>query len=223
MPGPRMAPRFLLLDVDNTLYPRARGIVERVDALINRYLAERMRTPTAEVATLRHDLRQAHGTTLRGLMHRHGIDPDDYLRFVHAIDLGGLLAPDPALRAMLGRIPLPKVAVTNGSSAHAHAVLDHLRVGDRFLRVYALEQMAYVPKPFPEAYQAVLADLPAHPGECILVEDSTPNLTTARQLGMYTVHVHDGQPPHPGAHVAIGSILELEEALACLAVSTERT
>jgi putative hydrolase of the HAD superfamily len=214
-----MAPRFLLLDVDNTLYARSCGIVERVDGLINRYLVERMGIPAAEVETVRHELRQAHGTTLRGLMHRHRIDPDDYLRFVHAIDLAAMLAPDRALGAMLDRIPLSKVAVTNGSAAHAHAVLDRLDVRDRFLRVYALEQMAYVPKPFPEAYHAVLADLPANAGECILVEDSAPNLTTARRLGMQTVHLSDGQLPHPEAHVAIRSILELEEALARLAVS----
>ena len=216
-----MAPRFLLLDIDNTLYARARGIVQRVDALINRYLAERMAIPAGEVALLRHELRQAHGTTLRGLMHRHRIDPDDYLRFVHAIDLAAMLAPDRALGAMLDRIPLSKVAVTNGSRAHAHAVLDRLGVRDRFLRVYALEQMAYVPKPFPEAYHTVLADLPAHAEECILVEDSGPNLTAGHRLGMRTVHLSDGQTPHPEAHVAIRSILELEEALARLGVSGE--
>src|SRR2546422_4792030 len=44
-----MSPSLLLLDVDNTLYPPSRGVVERVDALINRYLVERVGIDAAEV------------------------------------------------------------------------------------------------------------------------------------------------------------------------------
>jgi putative hydrolase of the HAD superfamily len=204
---------ILLLDIDNTLYARSCGIVERIDALINRYLVERLGIDAAQVGELRRELRSAHGTTLRGLVHRDGIDPDDYLRFVHTVELTDVLRPNHALAAMLGRIPLPKVAVTNGSSAHASAVLDCLGVRERFLHVYALEQRAYVPKPDPEAFDIVLTDLAAGPIDCILVEDSLPNLTSARQLGMRTVHVSDGGTPHPGADVVIESILDLEAAL----------
>src|SRR2546427_2665752 len=117
-----MSPSLLLLDVDNTLYPPARGVVERVDALINRYLVERVGSDADEVDGIRRRLWSDYGTTLHGLMHRRGIDPDDYLRFVHAIELDELLTADPTLAAMLGRIPLIKVAVSNGSAAHARGV-----------------------------------------------------------------------------------------------------
>src|SRR5207249_5090334 len=117
---------LLLLDVDNTLYPPSRGVVERVDTLINRYLIERVGIDPAEVDDIRRRLWSDYGTTLHGLMHRRGIDPDDYLRFVHAIELDDLLTADPALAAMLARLPLLKVAVTNGSAAHARGVLDCL-------------------------------------------------------------------------------------------------
>jgi putative hydrolase of the HAD superfamily len=204
---------ILLLDVDNTLYARSCGVVERIDKLIDRYLLERMRFPPAEMRDMRRALRTAHGTTLRGLMLDHGIDPDDYLAFVHAIDVAGILAFDEALQAMLRRIPLPKVAVTNGSSAHANAVLECLGIRDQLTRIYALEQLAYVPKPFPAAFQAVLDDLPARPESCILVEDSAPNVEAARRLGMRTVHVAEDVPPAPAADVVIPSILQLEDAL----------
>jgi putative hydrolase of the HAD superfamily len=210
---------ILLLDVDNTLYARSCGIVERIDTLIDRYLIERMRVPSGDVRDLRRALRAAHGTTLRGLMLDHGIDPDDYLAFVHAIDVAGILAFDEALQAMLRRIPLPKVAVTNGSSAHAHAVLDCLGIRDQLTRVYALEQLGYVPKPFPAAFQAVLDDLPARADACVLVEDSVPNVEAASRLGMRTVHVAEDVPPAPAANAVIPSILQLEDALARLGVA----
>lgn len=212
-----MTRSFLLLDVDNTLYPASCGVVERVDALINRYLVERLGMPAAEVDATRRRLWSDYGTTLHGLMHAHGIDPEDYLRFVHAVDLADVLQGDPALAAMLSRIPLLKVAVTNGSAAHARAVLDRLGVRGLFFRVYGLERLAFVPKPYVQAYQTVLADLHARGDDCVLVEDRAANLRAARQLGMRTVHVGAAPPPPDDADVAIGSILELEDALGALA------
>jgi putative hydrolase of the HAD superfamily len=208
---------FLLLDVDNTLYAPSCGVIERVDALINRYLIERLAIDAAEVDTIRRRLWSDYGTTLHGLMHRQGIDPGDYLRFVHAITLDDVLVPDPALAAMLGRIPLLKVAVTNGSAAHARGVLDCLGVRALFFRVYDLERLAFVPKPYVQAYETVLADLHARGPDCILVEDRAANLGSARRLGMRTIHVTDGGPPSQDADASIASIGELEGALAAVA------
>jgi len=212
-----MSRSLLLLDVDDTLYPPGRGVVQRVDALINRYLVERVGIDPAQVDGIRRRLWSDYGTTLHGLMHSRGIDPDDYLRFVHAIDLDDLLVADPTLAAMLGRIPLLKVAVSNGSAAHARGVLDRLGVRPLFFRIYGLERLGFVPKPYVQAYQMVLADLHALGRDCILVEDRAVNLRAARQLGMRTVHVADGGPPAPEADVSIASVLQLERALAALA------
>lgn len=208
-----MGRHFLLLDVDNTLYAPTHGVIERVDALINQYLVERVGIDSAEVNVIRHRMWADFGTTLHGLMHQHGIDPDDYLRFVHAIPLEEVLAPDPTLGAMLARIPLLKVAVTNGSAAHARGVLDRLGVRRLFFRVYGLERLDYVPKPYAQAYQTVLGDLHARGNDCILVEDRAVNLRAARQLGMRTVYVAAGGGTSPDADLTIGSILELETAL----------
>jgi len=218
---------FLLLDVDNTLYARACGVVEQVEELINRYLVERLGVAAADVDAIRSELREQYGTTLTGLMWHPGVpaqragseskfDADDYLAFVHAIELDGLLAPDPALAAMLAGLPCMKVALTNGSRSHALAVLARLGIGELFFRVYALEQLAYVPKPYPQAYHTVLCALHARGRDCVLVEDSGTNLRAARQLGMATVHVADGHPPDPAADVVIASIHELPAALARL-------
>jgi putative hydrolase of the HAD superfamily len=212
-----MARQFLLLDVDNTLYSPSCGVVDRVDVLINRYLIERLGIDPAEVDDIRRRLWSDYGTTLHGLMHRHGIDPDDYLRFVHAIPLDDVLGESPELAAMLARIPLLKIAVTNGSAAHARGVLDCLGVRALFFRVYGLEHLDFVPKPYVQAYHTVLADLHARGADCVLVEDRAANLRAARQLGMRTVHVADGGPPDPDADVSVGSVLEVEAALAALA------
>ena len=58
----------------------------------------------------------AHGTTLAGLMATHGVDPHDFLDFVHDIDLARLTA-DPALVAALDRLPGRKFVFTNADEA----------------------------------------------------------------------------------------------------------
>jgi putative hydrolase of the HAD superfamily len=211
-----MPPTFLLLDVDNTLYTPSCGVIPRVDVLINRYLVERLGIDAGEVDGVRREMWREYGTTLHGLMYRHGIDPDDYLEFVHAIELSDVLVPDPALAAMLARIPLVKVAVTNGSAAHARGVLDCLGVRDVFFRVFALERLSYVPKPYVQAYHTVLLDLHARGSDCVLVEDRAANLRGARQVGMGTIFVAEGGPPADDADVSIASILDLEGALGAL-------
>ena len=104
-------------------------------------------------------------------------------------------------------------------TAHACAVLDHLGVRDVFFRIYGLERLSYLPKPYVQAYHLVLDDLHARGADCILVEDRAVNLRAARQLGMRTVYVADGEPAAPDADAHIGSIHELEAALARLAAA----
>jgi putative hydrolase of the HAD superfamily len=208
---------FLLLDVDNTLYPRSCGVVERVDARINRYLVERVGIAADEVDEIRLRLWTEFGTTLHGLQRQARVDPADYSRFVHDIDHATLLGPHPELSAMLARIPLNKVAVTNGPDAHASAVLDCLGVRALFFRVFGLERLHFLPKPYVHAYQTVLGHLHTTGHDCVLVEDTVANLAAARQLGMRTIYVRDGRPPAAGADANIASILDLEAALAALA------
>ena len=80
--------------------------------------------------------------------------------------------------------------------------------------VYGLERLAYVPKPYVQAYHSVLADLHAAGRDCILVEDRAVNLRAARQLGMRTVHIGASDAPALDADVSIRSIHELAAALA---------
>lgn len=208
-------PRYLLLDVDNTLYPRERGIVQRIDARIDRYIVERLGLGPEEADQLRRRLWAEHGTTLTGLMAHYDIDPRDYLEFVHAIgDLAELLGEDRALGAMLARLPIVKIAFTNAPLAHARAVLERLGVRAQFAAIYGIERLGYAPKPGVQAYQRVLAGLGAGAPECILADDRPENLRTARELGMHTVLVDGRDVAADGiADVVIGSVHELEAVL----------
>jgi len=65
----------LIFDLDNTRYPPSRGVVERVDARISHFMIDRLGMTPARAGTLRARYRDAHGTTLNGLMLPHGVAP----------------------------------------------------------------------------------------------------------------------------------------------------
>jgi len=203
----------LILDLDNTLYPPSRGVVERVDARISRFMVERLGLDPEVAGSLRARYRDAHGTTLNGLMLHHEIEPDDFLAAVHSIAVEELLAPDLALGAMLATLPQRKVIFTNGSAQHAERVLACLDVRAHFSDVFSLERVAYVPKPQRAAFETVLAELDAAAPACVFVDDRADNVATARALGMRTVLVaaRDRDETSDGV---IPSILELPGLLA---------
>ena len=214
-----MTPTHLIFDLDNTLYPPSRGVVERVDDRINRFMIERLGMPLEVAATLRARYRDAYGTTLNGLMRHHAVEPDDYLAAVHEIAVEELLVPDAELHSMLSLLPHRKVIFTNGSSAHADRVLACLAVREHFHDVFSLERVSYVPKPERAAFEALLATLEVGTPSCLFLDDRSDNLATAHALGMRTVLVGERCEAEAWLDGAIASVLELPALLAALEAS----
>jgi putative hydrolase of the HAD superfamily len=185
----------LIFDLDNTLYPAEKQLFGLIDVRINRYMTEIVGIPAPQVDGLRREYWRLYGVTLQGLVRHHGIDPEDYLLYVHDVDVASRLGPDLVLREVLARLPQRKAVFTNGSLCHANRVLAALGIEDMFEKIYDIRVAAYQPKPFPEPYHAVLDELGATPERCIMIEDSRDNLQTAKKLGMGTILVGAGQTP----------------------------
>jgi putative hydrolase of the HAD superfamily len=185
--------RVILFDLDNTIYPLDSGVMELISQRITRFMEEQMGLPPDEVARLRHDYWLQYGTTLRGLQIHHGVDPDEYLAYVHDIPLEEHLRPDPELDRMLTQLAPDKVIFTNATTEHARRVLRALGVERHFSRVFDIRFLDYCNKPDEDAYRRVLDELNVAAGQCLLVEDSARNIGPARALGMKTVLVGAGQ------------------------------
>ena len=203
--------QYLILDLDETLYPRSAGLMREIGRRMLLYLTSRMGFTPDQAADARQRFFARYGTTLRGLQIEYQVDADDYLHFVHDIPLQDYLAPDPALDAMLGRIPLPKAIFTNADTAHARRVMQRLGVAHHFPVVVDVHAVEFHCKPEPEAYRRLLAILGATGPDCILVEDMARNLRPAREFGMTTVMVDGDQPD--GVDYALRNLFELEELI----------
>ena len=205
--------QVLLLDLDETLYPRGNGVLERIDARINAYLREQVGIPADQVDAVRLRLRNEHGTTMRGLEVHYDVDVDDYLNVVHRVDLSDLLAPAPELRGLLQRLPGRKAVFTNAPQHHADQVLRLLDLGDAFEAVLTLEDLALLPKPDPRAYSAVTTRLAVRGTDCVLVDDTRANLIGARRSGMRTVWLAPEVTHDAEVHHVITGLHELEHVL----------
>jgi len=206
-----MALRFIIFDLDDTLYPRHNGLMQEVGLRIQTWLCNHLGLTWEEAITLRHDYFQRYGTTLGGLVAERDVDVHDYLTFVHDIPVEEYLAPDPALAAMLDTIPLRKVVYTNATSEYAWQVLRALGVANRFDRVIGIEEVGLRNKPYLDAYERVLALLGAAGSECIMVEDSARNLRPARALGLTTILV--GAAPDEHVAYVVGNVLEVGQVV----------
>jgi putative hydrolase of the HAD superfamily len=203
---------ILLFDLDNTLYSPDRELFPLIDERINRYMNEVAGIPLADVDTLRRSYWQRYGVTMQGLMRHHGVDPEDYLAYVHDIDISGRLRPNPGLKAALSAVPLRKAVFTNSSRDHSERVLNALGIASLFEEIFDIRVANYLPKPSPEPYLAVLGRINLPASRCIMVEDSRENLRTAKDLGMGTILVGE-LPGTDHVDVCISTAEEISSAL----------
>ena len=187
-----MTPTWIL-DCDNTLYPSDSGLFARVNARITTFMEERLSIRVDEIDALRKRYWDSYGVTLGGLIAEWGVDPQQYLEYVHDIPIDDLMAPDPELARALERLPGDRVIFTNGSTDHAERVLNRLGIRELVGEVYDISFMEYIPKPRAFGYEKLLTALGIEPSSCWMVDDLAANLETARLLGMTTVLVGPAQ------------------------------
>ncbi len=177
-----------VFDLDNTLYPRDCNLFAQIDLLISDYTVGVTGLPYAEARALQKVYYRDHGTTLNGLMIHHGVDPEHFLKTVHAIDYSGVPA-HPLLAAALAALPGRKFILTNGDMAHARRVLERVGGAELFAGIFDIKAMGYRPKPEPEAYERFFAAHGIDARRAAMFDDLEKNLLVPHERGMATVHV----------------------------------
>jgi len=213
MPTARKAPesgpdfrhvRAWIFDLDNTLYPAHADLFGQIDRRMARFIANHLGVDMDEAWRIQKAYYSEHGTTLNGLMAEHGIEPEDYLNFVHDIDLSAL-APDARLVSAVERLPGKRIVFTNGCAGHAARVLDRLSLSAHFDAIWDIRKSAFKPKPEPKTYRALLSAHGIAGQNAAMFEDMARNLVPAHALGLTTVWLKNGSewskqgPEHPKA------------------------
>jgi putative hydrolase of the HAD superfamily len=177
-----------IFDLDNTLYRADAEFFSQIDRKMTKFISRYLALQPDEARMVQKEFLAEYGTSLSGMMAVHGMDPAEFLDYVHDVDLH-MLEPDPKLREHIKALPGRKYIFTNGSKAHAKNVAGHLNLFDLFDGSFGIEDVDYVPKPKRSPYIKFCDVFDIDPSQAIFFEDNLRNLEVPKHMGMRTVLV----------------------------------
>ena len=181
-----------IFDLDNTLYSAETGIFDQVDQLMGLFISKHLNLEMTEAKKLQREYFKEHGTTLRGLMDNHNIDPEFFLNEVHKLDYS-IIKPDILLKNALENLTGRKIIFTNANKSHVDKVLSQLNINNIFDSVYDITDADYCPKPDIETYKSLIKKYNIDAEKTIMFDDIARNLVPASKLGFTTVWIDIGK------------------------------
>ena len=179
-----------IFDLDNTLYPASVDLFGQINVKMSNYIMKLLEVDKVTADKMRAEYWEKYGTSLAGLMRNYKIDPNDFLNNVHDIDFS-VLTKDINLLDALNNLAGRKLIYTNGTVPYAKEVLKYIGLIDVFDEIYGIEDAAYVPKPFPEAFKIIFSKASIVHNRSAMFEDEVRNLEVPSKLGLKTILVSD--------------------------------
>ena len=185
--------RCLLLDLDGVCYGKHNNyslekVFGQVSQRMTKFISEKLKIDINAAKELQTSYFYKYNTSLNGLMIHHDILPQEFLEYVHTIDLS-FMKEDIVMRSELEQLNMEKFIFTNGSAKHAENILTHLGVYDLFGRdkVFDIQDAGYVPKPEAKTFDLMVKKFGINPKETIYIEDIAKNLSIGYERGCTTV------------------------------------
>lgn len=178
------------------------------------YIRDHLGVDEDQAISIRQTYWQRYGATLLGMMRHHGTDPDHFLWHTHQFsDLKRMLVWERGLKAMLRHLPGRKIVFSNAPACYSEAVLELTGIRSCFDAVYSVERIRFQPKPAIGGFRHLLRSEGLAARRCIMVEDTLPNLRTAKRLGMKTVWVSAATRQPAWVDRRLVSLLDLPRCL----------
>jgi putative hydrolase of the HAD superfamily len=179
-----------VFDLDDTLYPRSVDLHGQMRDRVVTFIADHMKIDRTAAEAVHLDYYERFGSTLQAMVQLHGISPNDFLDFVHQIDLSVLVHNEDlidALRALPGR----RIIFTNAPRGHATSALEVMGMADLFDAIASIEDNNFIGKPNLSAFSGFFEAHGVNPRQAAMFEDRPGNLLVPHELGMKTVLVVD--------------------------------
>ena len=185
--------KYWIFDLDNTLYSGDTKVFDQVDKKMSKFISEKLNVSLEEAKKIQKNYFHEYNTTLNGMIKNHEIDADEFLEFVHDVDLN-FLKEDKLLRQEINNLNGKKFIFTNGSKAHAANVTKRIGIEKLFDGVFDIVESDFIPKPSIEPYKKIIEKYKIEPQYSIFIEDIARNLKPAHELGMKTVWIKNDEP-----------------------------
>ena len=180
-----------IFDLDNTLYSADSGIFQQVHRLMGEFISKNLSMDMSEAKKLQSKYYKKHGTTLRGLMDNHGIDPDHFLEEVHRLDYS-IVGSNKILNEELHKLEGRKIIYTNANKKHVIDVLDRIDLTNFFDEIFDIKMANYIPKPELKPYEQIINLFNIKPESSAMFDDIAKNLVPAKKVNFTSVWIDAG-------------------------------
>ena len=184
---------FWIFDLDNTLYSGKTKVFEQIDKKMSKYITQKLDVSIEEAKKIQKNYFHKYNTTLNGMIKNHKVDANEFLEFVHDINID-FLKKDLILGEELKKLDGKKIIFTNGSKKHALNVSKKIGIDQHFDDIFDIVDSKFIPKPIIEPYKRLVEKHKIDPKLCVLVEDIARNLKPAYEMGMKTVWIENDEP-----------------------------
>ena len=180
-----------IFDLDNTLYSADSGIFQQVHRLMGEFISNNLNMEISEAKKLQSKYYKQHGTTLRGMMDNHGVDPDYFLDEVHRLDYS-IVGPNQLLNDELEKLEGRKIIYTNANKKHVLDVLKRINLSDYFDEIFDIKLANYIPKPEIKPYEQIIELFKIDASSSAMFDDIAKNLVPAKKVGFTPVWIDAG-------------------------------
>ena len=175
----------ILFDLDGVLYSDLEAVFGQVSKRMTKYISNKLNIDLKKAKELQTSYFHKYNTSLNGLMKHHDIEPEDFLKYVHNIDLS-FMSKDTVLRSELENLNLKKFIFTNGTKDHANNITTHLGINDLFDGLFDIVDSEFSPKPTAKAFDLMVKKFNINPKETLYIEDIAKNLSIGKERGAIT-------------------------------------
>ncbi len=176
----------ILFDCDGVLYQDLEAVFGQFSKKMTKYISNKLGIDLIKAKDLQTNYFHKYNTSLNGLMIHHDIPPEEFLKYVHDIDLS-FMKKDLVLRNELEKLNTKKFVFTNGSKEHVKNITEHLGIDDLFDGIFDIVDAEFHPKPEAKAFDLMIKKFNINPKETIYIEDIAKNLSIAKERGSTTV------------------------------------
>ena len=175
----------ILFDLDGVLYKDLEAVFGQVSKKMTEYISKKLNLDLKKAKELQTNYFHKYNTSLNGLMIHHDIVPEEFLKYVHDIDLS-FMKNDLILKEELENLKVKKFIFTNGSKEHANNITSHLGINDLFDGLFDIVDAEYSPKPTAKAFDLMIEKFKINPKETLYIEDIAKNLSIGKERGTIT-------------------------------------
>ena len=180
-----------IFDLDNTLYSADSGIFQQVHDLMGKFVCKHLNVDIKKAKEIQRKYYKQHGTTLRGMMDNHDVDPEYFLKEVHKLDYS-IVGSNKKLNEELKKLKGKKIIYTNANLQHALDVLERIELSDFFDYIFDIKMANYIPKPERQPYEQIIKDFNLNPSKSAMFDDIAKNLLPAKKVGFTSIWIDVG-------------------------------